>query len=105
MRPPQPPSYTKMPELHPVVTKLLSTLGPFVPVYNTEEPKSQAIKWRDSVYEGQLKNGIPEGAGMMIKPTGLFMHGSFKGGISNGRFRIVSPSNFVFEGNIMNDVP
>ena len=57
------------------------------------------------MYHGQLKNGVPEGEGVMIKPNGVYMHGSYKGGISMGRFRIVSPTMYVFEGNVLNDNP
>lgn len=52
-----------------------------------------------------MKNGIPDGEGILIKANGTYMHGSFKGGISNGKFRIISPTPYLFEGNILNDNP
>lgn len=84
---------------------MIATLTPFQPVYKSAEQKSKPIKWRGSIYEGQLRNGIPEGEGVLIKSNGIYMHGSFKGGISNGKFRIISPNRYIFEGNVLNDMP
>lgn len=81
-----------MPNLHLYVKTILKTLPEFQPSYQSSATKSNPIKWKESVYYGQMRNGIPEGEGVLIKADGTYMHGSFKGGISNGKFRIIKPS-------------
>ena len=55
------------------------------------------------VYNGSIKDGIPDGVGIMKYPNGLTYIGEFVEGKRNGLGKLSSSNGFSYEGMWLND--
>ncbi|HUH39158.1 MAG TPA: hypothetical protein VL027_14550 [Spongiibacteraceae bacterium] len=51
------------------------------------------------LYQGQCKEGVPDGAGTVLYRNGDRFEGTFSNGVINGRGTLTSASGNVYEGN------
>ena len=56
-----------------------------------------------SVYEGQLRDGVPHGLGKQVYPNGSTYEGGWKAGLRDGFGKYVWPDGTIYEGGWKDD--